>query len=243
MSSLDSGLPNTETLPPFDIDLKKAYQHIKQENTQLLEDIKQITLESEKFKSTSEEFSKERKCLKEDVNMLKNLVYRLNVELETFQDIRSKTKSNETSKKYLYELPSYYQKNFLKPILPLLKAYSETIVEKNEVFEQLEINFEKFQGSFNEILKENETLYKELERKLADGGESNGEKVLRLNEELKICQEEKDLFKSQSKLECEKSKEVQNVLQTKSELSVTFYLQYHSTYIVTNQMVRGRVVN
>lgn len=219
LSSLDSGLPVTEALPPFEIDLKKAYQHIKYENSQLIEELKSCRVEAEKMKQLAETERMENRCLQEDLTMLKNLVYRLNVELEKFQDLRERMRGSEDGKaKTSFELPQYYNKNFLKPLVPLLKAYSETIEEKNEIIDQLEQNFERFSASFNELLKENETLYKELEAKLTRSDDSLLDELKLVRNELNITKEEKELYMNQAKIEAEKLKEVQAVYQTRGKL-------------------------
>lgn len=218
MSSLDSGLPNAEGLPPFDIDLKRAYQHVKQENSQLQENIKQCRLESERLKEIAHSHEQEKKSLNDDVIMLKNLVYRLNVELEKLQDLREKVREQEGEPKKIYELPKYYHKNFLKPIVPLLKAYSETIEEKSDLINQLERNFDRFSSSFNELLKENETLYKELEVKLTRDEGSVLDELKHVKRELSMLKEEKELHLNLAKLESDKLQEVQSAYHQKGKL-------------------------
>lgn len=193
MSSIDSGL--VDGLPPFEVDLKKAYQHVKVENNQLMADVQSCRIETEKMKNVAEGMVKNNAGLKEDVAMLKNLVYRLNVELEKFQNLRDKLSPGKSN----FELPKYYQKNFIKPFVPLLKAYTETISEKNELIELLERNFERFNVSFNEVLRENEALYKELENRATNGDCGVFDEIKMLRDEVNVVREERDLFQSQLK--------------------------------------------
>lgn len=193
MSSIDSGL--VDGLPPFEVDLKKAYQHVKIENNQLMEDIQSCRIDSEKLKKFAEGLVKDNNGLKEDIAMLQNLVYRLNVELEKFQNLRDKLSPGKNN----FELPKYYQKNFVKPFVPLLKAYTETIAEKNEMIELLEKNFERFGVSFNEVLRENETLYKELENRASNGDCGVIDEIKGLRDELNVVRGERDLFQTQFK--------------------------------------------
>lgn len=213
MTSIDSGLSQNEMLPPFEVNVNSAYQHVKNENSKLLNEMELLKTEFTDLTAYVERVHEENKNLNEDVLLLKNLVYKLNVELEKYQGMEPEAKNGSSRKTEL--LPLNYNKNFLKPILPLLKAYSETIIEKNELIEEFENEFKKFNVAFNDLLKENEKLYRELERKLSKSDCDALDEVKVLKKDLEMAKQENQLLLNHIDLEKEKLLEVHSVYRVK----------------------------
>ena len=135
------------------------------------------TLESDQSSlvAVTEKYKSENTQLKEDVLLLKNLVYRLNVELERYQDklrnigqsVESKNVTNiingldsDSDNKKASE--SWGKVN-IHALGPLLDAYQENLEEKQELIKKYEEEIDIFSGKCKEIVSENESLYKEVE--------------------------------------------------------------------------------
>ncbi|CAG2059499.1 unnamed protein product [Timema podura] len=99
--------------------------------------------------------------LVEDVTMLKNLVYRLNVALEKYQQrFHKKGLAGDAGEKEADALWTNLNKTAL---VPLLDAYSETIKEKDDLIHNYEVDLNKFVANCKQIVAENESLHQELE--------------------------------------------------------------------------------
>nr|CAD7199430.1 unnamed protein product [Timema douglasi] len=119
---------------------------------------KQIS-ESESGKSAALE--EQNRGLVEDVTMLKNLVYRLNVALEKYQlRFHKKGLVGDTGEK---EADALWTNLNRTALVPLLDAYSETIKEKDDLIHNYEVDLNKFVANCKQIVAENESLHQELE--------------------------------------------------------------------------------
>lgn len=212
MTSIDSGLSQNEMLPPFEVNVNSAYQHVKNENSKLSDELELLKADYNDMTNYIEKLHHENKSLNDDVLLLKNLVYKLNVELEKYQAVEPENKGSDRKTELL---PINYNKNFLKPILPLLKAYSEAIIEKNELIEEFENEFKRFNLAFNDLLKENEKLYRELERKLSKSDCDALDEVKVLKKDLELARQENQLLLAQIELGKEKLLEVHSVYRIK----------------------------
>jgi centrosomal protein CEP89 len=109
--------------------------------------------------------------LNEDVTLLKNLVYRLNVELDRYQQKLHK-QGNTGDLPPLKVMSSEVQEkeatvawmNINKSAVgPLLEAYQETIKEKDDLIHNYEQDLNKFVANCKQVVAENEKLYQDLE--------------------------------------------------------------------------------
>lgn len=109
--------------------------------------------------------------LNEDVTLLKNLVYRLNVELDRCQQ-RLHKQGSAGELPPLKTVPAEVQekeataawRNVNKNALgPLLEAYQETIREKDDLIHSYEQDLNKFVTKCKQVVAENEKLYQDLE--------------------------------------------------------------------------------
>lgn len=108
--------------------------------------------------------------LSEDVTLLKNLVYRLNVELDRYQQKLHKLGATElpplkvTQSEVQEKEASMSWRNVDKNALgPLLEAYQEAIKEKNDLIHDYEQDLNTFVAKCKQIVTENEKLYQDLE--------------------------------------------------------------------------------
>lgn len=115
----------------------------------------------------NEKLKTENLQLSEDLRLLKNLVYRLNVEIERYQGrLRCASSQNETRFEPQVAddkvLESWGRVN-IHALGPLLDAYQENIAEKDELIKKYGIEIEEFGGRCKDVINENETLQRELE--------------------------------------------------------------------------------
>ncbi|XP_050080441.1 protein Cep89 homolog [Anopheles maculipalpis] len=112
---------------------------------------------------------KENSDLRNDIKMMKILVYRLNVQIERYQDT---IRDGKTSIPKLDFVDSTYggAKDNLNwgpvnshTLGPLLNAYEEAIAEKTDLVQQYESELASFTGKLKKVLEENEALQKMTE--------------------------------------------------------------------------------
>ena len=205
-----------EMISPLEMNLDVAYQHVKSENNKLKIDLENLRDENEEVRITGDRLLKENEGLKEDVSLLKNLVYKLNVELERYQTGGGNVKSENLIGR-IDKLPKNYDNNFLRPVVPLLKAYSESLQEKDDTIKDLESEYKKFNVAFNEIIQENEKLYGELEKKMMDPDRNALNELKVLKKDLNMAKEENNLLFEQIKLEKEKLVKIHSVFKVKGK--------------------------
>uniref|UniRef100_A0A182YD91 Uncharacterized protein n=1 Tax=Anopheles stephensi TaxID=30069 RepID=A0A182YD91_ANOST len=149
--------------------LQKEYQQAVQ-NLRTLETIQARSCD--RCASSDAERSqlvKENSDLRNDVKMMKILVYRLNVQIERYQDT---IRDGKTSIPKLDFVDSTYggAKDNLNwgpvnahTLGPLLNAYEEAIAEKTELVQQYESELASFTGKLKKVLEENEALQKQAD--------------------------------------------------------------------------------
>ncbi|XP_055384480.1 protein Cep89 homolog [Condylostylus longicornis] len=158
------------------------------------------------------------KSLKNDVEMMKTLVYRLNVQIERYQDKERKFSTELPNDEpdnncHLYH-PTYRSKNSLHwgsvnthTLAPLLNSYEEMIREKEDLIQNYESEMNRFTGQLKEILDENERLHKEIDesRKGKDGWR---EERTRMQAQLDVCRSKAELQTRRGDIAKEKLVEV-----------------------------------
>lgn len=152
--------------------LQREYQQIQQ-NLKALESIQPKSCENcAAHENNREAFLKEHGDLKNDLKMMKILVYRLNVQVERYQDVIRESKGLTSDIPKIDFVDSSYggAKDNLNwgpvnshTLGPLLNAYEETIAEKNDLVQQFEREMIDFTGKLKKVMEENETLHKDME--------------------------------------------------------------------------------
>ncbi|XP_056648752.1 protein Cep89 homolog [Diorhabda sublineata] len=207
--------------------------------------------ENEESQYDKEILENKKKELCEDVNMLKIVVYRLNLQLERYQDLLRKNHipkpSNELPhKRDILEsssrdiLSEVHRDHKHIPIMwgdvnrhtlgPLLDAYEDTIKEKDEIIEEYEIEMCKFTGKLREIVDENETLYKKLTEDETCSSKLSVE-LENAKRDLKNTKEQNDALIKKCSLKQDKLEEVLRIYETKVEQMTRDFDVLHGEYI------------
>lgn len=142
------------------------------ENDQLkskeCESCKELMSTEQRLRENGVQLRKENDELRDDVKMMKTLIYRLNVHLEQHQDELRKygdqpepnfPKINFNSND---EQQLYWGSVKAHTLGPLLNAYSEIIKEKSSLVQQYENELNHFTGKLKDVVAENERLQTEL---------------------------------------------------------------------------------
>lgn len=130
----------------------------------------------------------ENHSMNQDLEMMKTVVYRLNVQMDRYQEklrqLNIKYLPNEPTPQHQHSdsipivdshnpnIIELHQDHSHTPISwgrvnthtlgPLLDAYQDTITEKDGIIENYELEIAQFTGRLKEIIKENEALHKTL---------------------------------------------------------------------------------
>lgn len=202
----------------------------------------------EKYKNDLNSTKKNNNELTEDVNMLKNVVYRLNVQLERYQDklnkhnIRVQRVQNFENDSELKEneqtvnesnLPESHWNHRHTPISwgkvnvntlgPLLDAYQDTIKEKEDIIQSYEEEFVKFTGKLKDIIRENEVLHKRLNED-DECSKVLSHKLEGLKVELHNAKEQNDLLIKKCALKQDKLEEVLKVYEQRSKIFILLFI-------------------
>lgn len=132
------------------------------------ESCKELSNSEQRLRETSLQLRKENDELRDDVKMMKTLIYRLNVQLERHQDELRKFGDQQESNfpKISYDSNEEQHLHWgsvkAHTLGPLLNAYSEIIKEKNNLVQQYENELNHFTGKLKDVVVENERLQAEL---------------------------------------------------------------------------------
>ncbi|XP_044744418.1 protein Cep89 homolog [Coccinella septempunctata] len=238
--------------------LSREYEEVRD----LLEQYK-VCQNCEEFKIALEQFSSENSSLKkskvelsEDLDMLKTVVFRLNVQLERYQEKLRNNNIKDTieksanhfltaeqqivgdiSREFPQEsshashphLPISWGKVNSHTLGPMLEAFQETINEKDEIINEYEAEFSVFSGKLKEVLSENEKLH----YRLNEDGQCSGklrEELTILRKELEGCKDQNDALIKKCALKQDKVDEILKVYETKVEQMKRDYNVLHEQY-------------
>ncbi|XP_065368752.1 protein Cep89 homolog [Calliphora vicina] len=227
--------------------LHKFNEQFADENQRLLNDAKcleqRITAlqhqiaDCNRCRKLDHELSKrveDNKLLTADVNMMKTLVYRLNVQIERYQDcLRQGTTSDEksTQNSNIKSSISQWQQGRLRThtLSPLLQAYDEMLCDKEDLIQQYTQQFEHFTGELKIVIEENNRLQQEIENLRRDGGNWREERT-RLQAQLDICRQKADSQTRKTDLAKEKLVEVMHCYEQKIQTLVLDMEHLQSAY-------------
>ncbi|CAG9765916.1 unnamed protein product [Ceutorhynchus assimilis] len=214
---------------------------------ELREQIEKVDKETKQLRKVNNEVT-------EDLGMLKTVVFRLNVQLERYQE--KLRKYNIEMDKYSHLQPQKFSStdqfkedeiiNILSkdhrhtPISwgavnshtlgPLLDAYQDTINEKTEIIQNYEFEFSKFTGKIKEVIEENETLYKKLT--VDDNCSAKlGVQLQSIRAELKLTKDQNDALIKKCAIKQDKIEEILKVYENKVEQMKRDYQVVHDEYI------------
>ncbi|XP_055316913.1 protein Cep89 homolog [Sitodiplosis mosellana] len=166
-----------------------------------------------------------------DINMMKVLIYRLNVQLENYQEMLRKQDNDgkpsartrnhhhaghETISTINYENITSIDWGCVQShvLAPLLNAYQETIREKMNLVKQYEAELNQMTGRIKDILTENEALCTQIEQMKQYSDTWTAEKV-QLKAQLDACRKKAEIHSKSGDLAKEKLMEVMRYYEQK----------------------------
>lgn len=157
------------------------------------------------------------KSFENDVKMMKTLVFRLNVQIERYQDkLRSVNVEDDvdvSTRVENVEEGSWGNVNS-HVLAPLLNAYEEIIHEKNDLVKEHEMEMNKFTGKLKEIIEENAKLHKDMQD-LRFGKDNWREEKIKLEAQLEVCRTKAEVQSKRADMAKEKLAEVLRVYEQK----------------------------
>lgn len=147
----------------------------------------------------AEKLEKENTEMKNDLKMLKILVFRLNKHIEHYQGLLNEREIKfDSPPKHFDETEitsSWEVRSHL--LSPLVNAYEERILEKNDIIKSYEIELNKASTKIKKIIEENESLH-ELYDNLSRNSEMWLTEKQRLNSQ---C----DILKNKASIHCKRA--------------------------------------
>lgn len=174
--------------------LQKRCATYEQQNEEGCISCRALTKESDQYRSEINRLSQENEQLLNDINMMKILIYRLNVQLENYQEVirkkdgdgcRFTIDNNLAPTNDHYETVDWGGLN-LNVLAPLLNAYQESIKEKTNLIRQYENEISSTTGRIKDIMVENEQFMGEIENLKLENETWSAEKI-RLQAQLDVC--------------------------------------------------------
>lgn len=160
-----------------------------------------------------ERLSKETKGYKDDIKMLKTLVYRLNVQLEQHQEMLRNKNNDTTRSKVEFEVDNHanieakWGSVTTHALAPLLNAYEETVRDKQQLVQQYEKELNEFTGKLKKIVEENEKLHDEIE-KIQSSERIWATEKTRLEAQIDVCRKKAETQTKRADIAKEKLVEV-----------------------------------
>ncbi|XP_047001367.1 centrosomal protein of 89 kDa-like isoform X1 [Schistocerca americana] len=177
-----------------------------------LEDTRQ-KMEQSVFESTQAKES-------EDISMLQELVVRLNAELERYQQkfhklgVEIPSQRQDTPHPPRDVSPETWAKVSHGLLGPLLKAYSETIQEKDDLARSYEKDLAQLNAHCRDLVSENEQLYAELDETTRKMNTAAAEAKI-LQQDTALVQEQNELLTGQLDVLKQKLQEIHTTYQQK----------------------------
>ncbi|XP_068146414.1 protein Cep89 homolog [Drosophila tropicalis] len=213
---LEQLLQRLSTLHKYNDQFAQENEKLRQDSTQLerrLSQAEQEVANCPRCQQLSQKLSTinaQNKTLINDVDMLKTLVFRLNVQIESYQDQRrhgvGDKGGGEGSTNIVSTLPQSYELP-AHTLGPLLQAYDETIRDKDALLTQYSTEFEHFTGELKRALEENTKLLQSQEQLRREVGSWREERVC-LQAQLGVCRSKAEAQMRKTDLAKEKLVEV-----------------------------------
>ncbi|XP_048523587.1 protein Cep89 homolog isoform X1 [Dendroctonus ponderosae] len=251
-------LKENESLRHHYQELQKAYEEAynQLELSKVCKRCQQLEAQLEAAIQENQALSKRNVDVSQDLEMLKTVVFRLNAQLERYQE--KLRKHNISIEKYSQLHPqksstNQYRETEIINILsedhqnhrhtpvswgpvnshtlgPLLDAYQDTINEKDEIIQNYELNLASFTGKMKEVIEENENLYKKLTEDERCGSKL-GKRLEQVSAELKATKDQNDALIKKCAIKQDKIEEILKVYETKVDQMKRDYQLVHDEYI------------
>ncbi|XP_066583818.1 centrosomal protein of 89 kDa-like [Prorops nasuta] len=192
--------------------------------------------------ATNQKLQQENDQLNEDRILLKNVVYKLNVELERYQEKLKENSLNITARNITNIIDDIETDGENKKVLhswgtvdthalaPLLNAYQENILEKEHLISECKKELEEFTIRFKEIILENENLQKQIET-LNSKYEKSVLEYETLTSDARLIKEQNDALLKQTSIQKQKLQEIHSVYEKKVESMSQDNNKLHKEYI------------
>lgn len=201
------------TLHSLNNEFASEYKRIQNQMLSLQQQLDYLKAEQQKECNSCREFAKQKKVehsemtklitnnkqLLDDSKMMKTLIYRLNMQLERYQERLRKCPPNDGNEiikpqiqidgtlSTIHKSETTHWGTFDTHMLaPLLNAYQETINEKTELIKQYEMALNQCTGQIRDILMENEQMHTEMDNMKRMNDTWLSEKA-RLQAQLDVC--------------------------------------------------------
>ncbi|XP_043267193.1 centrosomal protein of 89 kDa isoform X2 [Venturia canescens] len=219
-------------------ELRELYA--RHENSiQLVESLEQEKINWSKI---TKKLNDENAQYKEDVSLLKILIYRLNVEIERYQDKIRISNPDENQNVEFAQLDgadivsennrvsqSWGRVNF-HALGPLLEAYQENLAEKEQLIKQYGNEINHFSGRCKEVVVENETLRTEIEEITLRYEKCMNEMKL-LREDATIVKQQNDLLTKQIAVQKIQIQDIHGLYEKKVESMSQDNNKLHTDYL------------
>lgn len=258
-------------------DKSREYSHLKNQFQELssgYEDVKtqldkcKVCHSCEEYKQSLDKILKENNQLRisnkevnDDINMLKTVVFRLNVQLERYQEKLRKHSIADIKGKHIYQqgditscdhqitpeslqgehgahphVPLSWGKVNSHTLGPLLVAFQDTINEKDDIIAEYEKEMSNFTANFKEVLTENESLHVRLSEDERCSGKLR-EQLDGCKNELQNYKEHNDILIKKCALKQDKIEEILKCYEIKVEQLKRDYNVLHDSYCKANNEI------
>jgi len=152
------------------------YRQLHMQHKKFTEALQKVEKTNSNLLTFNQRYKAENTQLNEDVLLLKHVIYRLNAELERYQDKLKESGQSVLSKNVNDMLDSKRPADNIKTVLeswgsvnihvlgPLLDAYQESLSEKQELVNKYEEDIANFSTRCKEVIMENECMQNEMEK-------------------------------------------------------------------------------
>ncbi|XP_046739133.1 centrosomal protein of 89 kDa [Diprion similis] len=227
-----------ELLNQRETDYRKLHIH-HEELTQFAQGIEE---EKNHLLIVNQKLKADKLQLTEDLGLLKNLIYKLNVEIERYQDkLRQEDRNGlqQTDTGTACEVDTIDTNKMLESwgrvnihaLGPLLDAYQENLSEKDDLIKKYGKEIEEFSGRCKDIVAENEMLHKDI-KDLTSKLKSKTEEIEELTRDASVVKEQNDLLMKQVALLKQKLVEIHAVYEKKVESMSRDNEKIHNDFLV-----------
>jgi len=137
------------------------YQQLHMQHKKFTEALQKVEKTNSNLLTFNQKYKAENIQLNEDVLLLKHVIYRLNAELERYQDKLKESGQNILSKNDI--LDSKSPADSIKTVLESW-GYQESLSEKQDLVNKYEEDIVNFSTRCKEVIMENECMQNEMEK-------------------------------------------------------------------------------
>lgn len=222
---LEQLLQRLSTLHKYNEQFARENEQLREQSEQLEQRLRQAEQRvascerCQQLQQQQNHLVKQNQELGNDVDMLKTLVFRLNVQIECYQDQRRTAQAedaplgNSVNSSSLPPFPAQLARHTLTP---LLQAYDESLRDKDALLNQYVADFELFSNELKRALEENTKLLQTQEQLRRDVGGWQEERV-RLQAQLSVCRSKAETQTRKTDLVKEKLVEVMHFYEQRNQ--------------------------